>query len=176
MPSAEDRSSTAPKGSPPLGRGTAEGRDRPSPGYAAEDDAARRAILLDRRGSETWPVAGAEANHQGGGDYHSSCHPQSRGGVLARRAPVGNDRRQRGPDRVRILGGHRRFPLNELCRILEEQSDGQKKENEKIAHSCAIYSRVSSHKQAKRGDLERQVEKVSAHATKEGTIIYKIYK
>ena len=76
----------------------------------------------------------------------------------------------------RTLGGHRRFPLNELCRILEEQSDGQKKENEKIAHSCAIYSRVSSHKQAKRGDLERQVEKVSAHATKEGTIIYKIYK
>lgn len=76
----------------------------------------------------------------------------------------------------RTLGGHRRFPLNELFRILEERQDGQEKKNEKKPRSCAIYSRVSSHKQSKRGDLDRQVDKVRTHALKEGGVIYKIYK
>ncbi|TXT62702.1 MAG: hypothetical protein BAJALOKI1v1_870003 [Promethearchaeota archaeon] len=76
----------------------------------------------------------------------------------------------------RTLGGHRRFPLNELFRILEERQDKQEKEHVIMNDSCAIYDRVFSHKQTKRGDLERQVEKLSAHATTQGTMIYKIYK
>jgi len=76
----------------------------------------------------------------------------------------------------RTLGGHRRFPLNELFRILEMRQEGQEQENKNINHSCAIYGRVSSHKQSKRGDLERQVENVRIHAMKQGNNMYKIYK
>lgn len=39
----------------------------------------------------------------------------------------------------RTLGGHHRFSLNELFRILEERQDEQKEQNEKIPHSRAIY-------------------------------------
>jgi putative resolvase len=76
----------------------------------------------------------------------------------------------------RTLGGHRRFPHNELARILEMRQDGQEQENENSIHSCAIYGRFSSHKQSKRGDLDRQVEKVRTHTMKQGYVIYKIYK
>ena len=76
----------------------------------------------------------------------------------------------------RTLGGHRRFPLNELFRILEEQQEEKEESNEKKNLSCAIYGRVSSHKQAKRGDLERQVDKVRKHVLKKEGVIYKIYK
>ena len=76
----------------------------------------------------------------------------------------------------RTLGGHRRFPLNELFRILEERQDKQEKEHVKEHETCAIYGRVSSHKQSKRGDLDRQVENVSDHAMKQGHVIYKVYK
>ena len=76
----------------------------------------------------------------------------------------------------RTLGRHRRFPLNELFRVLEERQDKQEKEHVKMNDSCAVYGRVSSHKQSKRGDLDRQVEKVSTHAIKQGNRIYKVYK
>lgn len=75
----------------------------------------------------------------------------------------------------RTLGGHRRFPLNEVARLLEMRQEGQEQENENSTHSCAIYGRVSSHKQSKRGDLDRQVEKVRTHAMKQGYMIYNIY-
>ena len=76
----------------------------------------------------------------------------------------------------RTLGGHRRFPLNELFRILEMRQDEQEKKDMNINDSCAIYSRVSSHKQSKRSDLDRQVGKVSAHAKNQGHVFYKVYK
>jgi putative resolvase len=76
----------------------------------------------------------------------------------------------------RTIGGHRRCPLNELLRILEEGSHRTGEEREVTPQACALYGRVSSHKQAKRGDLDRQVEKVSAHAIKQEHVIYKIYK
>jgi excisionase family DNA binding protein len=76
----------------------------------------------------------------------------------------------------RTLGGHRRFPLDELFRVLEERQDKQDTEHVEMINSYAIYGRVSSHKQHKRGDLDRQLEKVSTHALEQGHVIYKIYK
>lgn len=76
----------------------------------------------------------------------------------------------------RTLGGHRRFPLNELLRIFEECQGKHEEERENMPLSSAIYCRVSSYKQAKRGDLDRQVECVREHVVKEGKSVYKIYK
>lgn len=76
----------------------------------------------------------------------------------------------------RTLGGHRRFPHDELLRILNEKQDGREELDEDVSHSSAVYCRVSSHKQSKRGDLERQVEHVREHASKIGKKGYKIYK
>ena len=39
----------------------------------------------------------------------------------------------------RTLGGYRRFPLNELFKILEERQDGQQERNEKKNSSSIFY-------------------------------------
>lgn len=53
---------------------------------------------------------------------------------------------------VRTVGVHRRIALIEIKRILRgEEADERLK-------TMAIYARVSSHEQKKKGDLARQVE------------------
>ncbi len=49
---------------------------------------------------------------------------------------------------VRTPGGHRRFPLKELQRLLEGRYDDVSRKNNysKISNTCAIHGRVSSHK------------------------------
>jgi len=53
---------------------------------------------------------------------------------------------------IRTLGGHRRFDENEIRRVIE----GKKRRNKKKKPGVAVYSRVSSHEQKKKGDLRRQ--------------------
>ena len=79
---------------------------------------------------------------------------------------------------IRTLGGHRRFSLREIQRIL----DGKKEPILYNTHfhnassKCAIYRRVSSHKQHKRGDLERQIQVLKNYAQTNHLEIYNVYK
>jgi len=52
----------------------------------------------------------------------------------------------------RTLGNHRRIHRNEIKRIL----DGKKRKYKQKKRGTAIYARVSSHDQKKKGDLARQ--------------------
>jgi putative resolvase len=61
---------------------------------------------------------------------------------------------------VRTPGGHRRYPLSGVKAILgERQSETPKNATIRVA----IYCRVSSHEQKQKGDLERQVGRVTTH-------------
>lgn len=61
-------------------------------------------------------------------------------------------------------GGHRRFPLSGVQAFL-----GQKQpEPVKPELGVTVYCRVSSHEQKQKGDLERQVGRVSAHCARQG--------
>jgi len=53
---------------------------------------------------------------------------------------------------IRTLGGHRRIHKDEIKRII----DGKKRKYIKKKRGTAIYARVSSHDQKKKGDLARQ--------------------
>jgi len=61
---------------------------------------------------------------------------------------------------VRTPGGHRRFPVQEITRLMITGSKIKQTilEDTKKDQKCAIYGRVSSHKQHERGDLARQVK------------------
>lgn len=56
---------------------------------------------------------------------------------------------------LRTLGGHRRISIFEIARIFEGKIEQRKSEKR-----VAIYCRVSSHEQKKKGDLLRQEEAV----------------
>lgn len=79
---------------------------------------------------------------------------------------------------IRTPGGHRRFPLRELQRILYGKNDTPYNEEDYTpsSHTCAIYGRVSSHKQHKRGDLDRQIQELKDYAYHNCLEIYKVYK
>jgi len=62
-------------------------------------------------------------------------------------------------------GGPRRISLFEITRILE---GGEKHEDP--ARGVAVYSRVSSHEQKKKGDLDRQVEAARAFCRERGVV------
>lgn len=58
--------------------------------------------------------------------------------------------------------GHRRILATDVCAYLDKQN--MLYEDTFTTKSDVIYARVSTHKQAERGDLERQVEKVKLFA------------
>lgn len=58
--------------------------------------------------------------------------------------------------------GHRRILATDVCAYLDKQN--MLYEDSSTIKSDVIYARVSTHKQAERGDLERQVEKVKLFA------------
>lgn len=58
--------------------------------------------------------------------------------------------------------GHRRILSKDVCNYLEKQN--MLFNDEESTKSDVIYARVSTHKQATRGDLDRQVEKVKLFA------------
>lgn len=78
----------------------------------------------------------------------------------------------------RTQGGYRRFPVQEIKKLLRHREGRTKTRRRETTSSskCAIYGRVSSHKQYKRGDLERQLEVLRAHARNNNREIYKVYK
>ena len=79
---------------------------------------------------------------------------------------------------VRTAGGHRRVPIQEITRFLTTSSKNSQSSPETAEgnQECALYGRVSSHKQYKRGDLERQVKQLKDHARKNGMRVYHVYK
>lgn len=58
--------------------------------------------------------------------------------------------------------GHRRILATDVCAYLDKQN--MLYEDTTTTKSDVIYARVSTHKQAERGDLDRQVEKVKLFA------------
>lgn len=79
---------------------------------------------------------------------------------------------------VRTPGGHRRFPVQEIARIVKSQSQkgSVSSSTHESPHLCALYGRVSSHKQCQRGDLDRQIQHLRAYALKQGICVYRVYK
>jgi len=75
----------------------------------------------------------------------------------------------------RTKGGHRRFTIQELERALTSTAIEESARNEGPPNACAVYGRVSSHKQKKRGDLGRQVDQLTAHAMERGYSIHSVY-
>lgn len=61
--------------------------------------------------------------------------------------------------------GHRRILAKDVCDYLEKQN--MLFDDDESRKSDVIYARVSTHKQANRGDLDRQVEKVKLFAINE---------
>lgn len=61
--------------------------------------------------------------------------------------------------------GHRRILATDVCAYLDKQN--MLYEDTSTTKSDVIYARVSTHKQAERGDLDRQVEKVKLFAIEE---------
>jgi putative resolvase len=76
----------------------------------------------------------------------------------------------------RTIGGHRRFSTKEINRILNQEEVENKSSQNEIDRNCAIYGKVSSLKQSKRGDLNRQVELLKKYARENGLKLIKIYK
>jgi len=78
----------------------------------------------------------------------------------------------------RTPGGHRRFLIQEITRLLHREVGVRKKVRGGAPSpgKCAIYGRVSSHKQYKRGDLERQLDVLREHARNNNREIYTVYK
>ncbi len=66
---------------------------------------------------------------------------------------------------VRTPGGRRRIPESELKRILGGSGN-----------RCIIYARVSTHKQEKDGNLERQVERLMDYAKSKGYEVVEVFK
>jgi len=76
----------------------------------------------------------------------------------------------------RTVGGHRRFSIKEINRILnrkERENRSGQKESDK---TYAIYCKVSSHKQNKKGDLDRQIELLKNYANRCDFKLIRIYK
>lgn len=65
----------------------------------------------------------------------------------------------------KIETGHRRILATDVCDYLEKQN--MLFNDEETTKSDVIYARVSTYKQANRGDLDRQVEKVKLFAIDE---------
>ena len=76
----------------------------------------------------------------------------------------------------RTLGGHRRFPHQEIERVLNNHSRENSSPSMRKNTYCAIYGRVSSHKQRKRGDLERQIALLKSYAHERYYKVVRVYK
>lgn len=72
----------------------------------------------------------------------------------------------------RTPGGHRRIALIEIGRIITEGrlEDGEGREDETALNrpKPAIYARVSSHDQKKKGDLDRQIQTAKDYCEERG--------
>ncbi len=69
----------------------------------------------------------------------------------------------------RTEGNHRRYKKSKVLAILRES----RKDNKEM--SCAIYGRVSSSRQKKSGDLERQLNVLKEYGYRKGYKVFKTY-
>ncbi len=79
---------------------------------------------------------------------------------------------------IRTLGGHQRFPISEIRRILEGKSVKDGRPNDIALDKevkSVIYARVPSHKQKKQGDLKRQIRGLENNTKKLKLKIHKVY-
>jgi putative resolvase len=75
----------------------------------------------------------------------------------------------------RTLGGHRRISQEEIDKILSRNTHPIYI-NSSTIQNCAIYGRVSSHEQQKKGDLNRQICAIQHYCLLQKIPVYKIYK
>ena len=64
----------------------------------------------------------------------------------------------------RTVGGHRRISILEITRLIKDHEKDLVNDPEKMV---AVYCRVSSHDQKKKGDLERQVKAACEYCTEQ---------
>jgi len=76
----------------------------------------------------------------------------------------------------RTIGGHRRFSIKEINRILNRKERDDISGQKELDKTCAIYCRVSSHKQSKRGALDRQIELLKNYAKLNDFKLIRTYK
>ena len=78
---------------------------------------------------------------------------------------------------VRTLGGHRRYDVRWLrafyegCSELEQHEPGDRTEPRRIIERAVTYTRVSSHRQAKAGDLDRQKRDLAEYCRHRGHVV-----
>lgn len=77
---------------------------------------------------------------------------------------------------LRTIGGHRRFSIKKINRILNRKERDNRSGQKEMDKICATYCRVSSHKQNKRGDLDRQIELLKNNANRWDFKLIRIYK
>lgn len=73
---------------------------------------------------------------------------------------------------IKTVGGHRRYSMSELNKFLEIKEEQQN--NVKLP--IATYSRVSSHEQKTKGDLDRQSQRLSEYCAKRKYMVEHIIK
>lgn len=73
---------------------------------------------------------------------------------------------------LETAGGHRRYDVVTLDEFLGKEL----KETETKPIVCATYSRVSSHEQKQKGDLDRQSQRLSEYCAKKGILVTHIIK
>ena len=70
---------------------------------------------------------------------------------------------------IRTKGGHRRYRESDVKTVVGIEDEGRKDTNR-----CCIYARVSSSEHKKKGDLERQVGRLSSEALRRGYSIVSV--
>lgn len=73
---------------------------------------------------------------------------------------------------IKTVGGHRRYSMTELNKFLEIKEEKQNN----IELPIATYSRVSSHEQKQKGDLDRQSQRLSEYCAKKKYLVEHIIK
>lgn len=73
---------------------------------------------------------------------------------------------------LETAGGHRRYDIDTLDEFLGKEM----KETVTKPIVCATYSRVSSHEQKQKGDLDRQSQRLSEYCAKKGMLVTHIIK
>ena len=69
----------------------------------------------------------------------------------------------------RTIGNHRRFTIQEIKRVLTRSNKKNSMSVDSSLKRCALYGRVSSHKQKKRGDLDTQIKALERYCREKNT-------
>ena len=73
---------------------------------------------------------------------------------------------------VKTVGNHRRYRIDDIEKF---RGDDIAKDDKPKIQSVVIYCRVSSHEQKQKGDLDRQVGRVTKYCVEKGYNIVKVY-